>query len=103
MHQYCYEPREDKINVPYHRGVKVVGSQFGPKFVDDPKRYYWHHETNQTRPSDELVSFANGKQFMTVRMIANNFDGGRFKKRTTSTPKRLLENYTAEVAALTIY
>ena len=102
MHQYRYELREDKIDVPYHRGVKVVGSQFGPKFVHDPKRY-WHHETNQIRPSDELVSFANGKQFMTVRMIADKLDGGRFKERTTSNPKRLLESYTAEVAALTIY
>jgi hypothetical protein len=52
------------FDMPYDRGIKLIGSQFGPQFVHDPKQYR-HHETNQIRPSDELVSFANGKQFMT--------------------------------------
>ena len=56
------------FDVPYDRGVKVIGSQFGPKFVHDPE-WYRHHKTNQIRPSDELVAFANGKQFMTARMV----------------------------------
>jgi hypothetical protein len=89
------------FDVPYDWGVKIIGSQFRPKFVHDPKRH-WHHKTNQIRPSDKLVSFANGKQFMTVSMMGSKFVG-RMRKEPTSTPKRLLENYTAEVAALTIY
>ena len=102
MHRYCYEPREDIIDIPYHRGVKVIGSQFGPKFVHDPKRYRYH-ETNQIRPSNELVLLSNGKQFMTVMMVNNKLDGARLKIKPTSTPKQLPENYTAEVAALTKY
>ena len=70
MHRYCYEPREDIIEVPYQRGVKVIGSQFRPELVHDPKRY--NHETNQIRPSNELVSFSNRKQFITVMIITNN-------------------------------
>jgi hypothetical protein len=80
MHRYCYEPGEDIIDVPNHRGVKVIGSQFGPKFVHDPKRY--RHETNQIRPSNELVSLSNGKQFTTVLMVTNKSDGGRLKIKT---------------------
>ena len=67
------------FNVPYDWGVKIIGSQFGPKFVHDPKRYR-HHKTNQIRPSDELVSFANGKQFMTVSMVRSKFGGGRLRR-----------------------
>ena len=69
------------FNLPKYRGVKVIGPQFGPKFVHDPKRYR-HRKTNQIRPSDELVSFSSGKQFMTVRMVTNKFDGERLKIKT---------------------
>jgi hypothetical protein len=73
--------------MPYDRSVKVIDSQFGPKFVHDPKRYR-HHETNQIGPSDELVSFANGEQFMTVRMVINKF-GGRLKIKTYLNPQAI--------------
>ena len=54
------------FNVPNDRGVQVIGSQFGPNFVHDPK-WYRHHEANQIRPRDKLVSLSNGKQFMAVK------------------------------------
>ena len=67
------------LDVPYDRGVKVIGPQFGPKFVYDPKRY-WHHQTNQIRPSDKLISFTNSKQFMTVRVVTNKIRRREIKK-----------------------
>ena len=77
MHQYYDALRKDiMFNVPYDRGVKVICSQFRPEFVHDPKRYR-HYETNQIRPSDEFVSFANGKQFMTIKIVTNKFEGWR--------------------------
>ena len=63
---YLYAKKGRIDDVPYHRGVKVIGSQFGPKFVHDPE-WYGQHEPNQIRPSNELVSFTNGKQFMTCK------------------------------------
>jgi len=68
------------FEVPDDRGVQVISSQFGPKFVHDPE-WYWHHEPDQIRPSNKLVSLPNGKQLMTVRMAINKFEGGELKIR----------------------
>ena len=48
------------FDAPNDRGVQVIASKFWPQFVHDPE-WYWHHEPNQIRPSDKLVSFSNGK------------------------------------------
>jgi hypothetical protein len=91
------------FDAPNDRGVQVIASKFWPQFVHDPERY-WHHEPNQIRPSDKLVSFSNGKQFMAVKMVINKFRRKAiFKKGTSIHPKRLLENCTVEVVALTRY
>ena len=92
------------LDAPNDRGVQVIGSKFWPQFVHDPE-WYWHYEPNQIRPSDKLVSFSNGKQLMAVKTVINEriSKEGTKKKGTLIHPKRLLENYTVEVVALTRY
>ena len=83
--QYLFINQErSNDDAPYHRGVKVIGPQFGPKFVHDPE-WYRHHEPKQIRPSNELVSFTSGKQLMAVRVI-NKFEEGRFSKKPYLNP-----------------
>ena len=91
------------FDAPNDRGVQVIGSKFWPQFVNDPE-WYWHHKSNQIRPSDKLVSLSNGKQLMAVKTpVVPEFQRRRMKKSTLIHPKRLLENYTVEVVALTRY
>ena len=91
------------FDAPNDRGVQVIGSKFWPQFVHDPE-WYWHHEPNQIRPRDKLVSFSNGKQLMAVKMVHKRISKEKLEKKGTSIhPKRLLENCTVEVVALTIY
>ena len=91
------------FDAPNDRCVQIIGSKSWPQFVHDPE-WYWHHEPNQIRPSDELVSFSNGEQLMAVKMVIKEFRRRRLKKKGTLIhPKQLLENYTVEVAALTRY
>ena len=67
------------FDAPDNRGVQVIGSKFGPQFIHDPE-WYWHHEPNQIRPSNKLVSFSNGKQLMTVKMVINGFQKRELKR-----------------------
>ena len=90
------------FDAPNDRGVQVIASKFWPQFVNDPE-WYWHHEPNQIRPGDKLVSFSNGKQLMAVKMVINKFLRKGIEKGTSIHPKRLLENCTVEVVVLTRY
>ena len=80
------------FDAPNDRGVQVIGSKFWPQFVHDPE-WYWHHEPNQIRPSDKLVSLPNGKQLMAVKTpVISEFQrrGMKKKKVPQSTPSDCL-------------
>jgi hypothetical protein len=70
------------FDAPNDRGVQVIGSKFWPQFVHDPE-WYWHHEPNQIRPSDKLVSFSNRKQLMAVKMVINDFRRKGIEKKNS--------------------
>lgn len=56
-------------NAPDDGVVSIVGSEPRPKLVGDPKRNR-NCEADHIWPRDKLVSFSNGKQFMTVSELA---------------------------------
>jgi hypothetical protein len=76
------------FDAPNDRGVQVIGSKSWPQFVHDPE-WYWHHEPNQIRPSDKLVSFSNGKQLMAVKTVINELRRREWKKRHLNPPQAI--------------
>ena len=76
------------FDVPDNRGVQVIGSKFWPQFVHDPE-WYRHHEPNQIRPGDKLVSFSNGEQFVAVKMVINGISKEGIEKKHLNPPQAI--------------